>query len=277
MNEQAPLLTIMVALNCEAKPWVDHYHLKKIDSRPFALYQNNDVQVVITGIGSNSMAVAVGWIAAQGLRCRVWLNIGTAGHATRPLGDIFQVHGVARSTTDRAHYPPLTARWKGSTDALLSVDTPTKEYPGGAAVDMEASAFFEAAMHFSSAELVQSIKVVSDNVEHSYELLNAAKITELMRPHVTLVGDYATRLCELVSIPVSKPTFSQLMSLKSTFSQQQQLKNLLHKAAVLGLEDKVSAQTNTAQPIKTVLAILQSVVEEATPKIDLILNDSENG
>lgn len=274
MIKDSALLTILAALNCEAKPWIDFYGLKKVCSKPFSLYQSDDVEVVISGIGATAMATAVGWVGAQGQRSRTWLNLGTAGHATRPLGDIFRVHGSARSEQSRAHYPPLTARWNGSTDALLSVDTPSHDYPGGAAVDMEANAFFDAATRFSSAELVQSVKVVSDNENHGFEALNAAKITMLMQPHVELVDAFGKALCDLVQAPAISRAFDDLMSIKATFSQHQQLSNLLHKVSVLGLEAQVAAQNlSPDQSVKTVLATLHTLVEQATP----VLTVSKNG
>jgi len=51
------------------------------------------------------------------------------------------VHGVGDEVLQRSHYPALVAKWNGATDAVLSVSAPNSEYPGGAAVDMEAYAF----------------------------------------------------------------------------------------------------------------------------------------
>ena len=268
MTEQRPLMTLMVALTCEAKPWIDFYRLKKRCARPFALYESDDLQLVISGIGAISMATAVGWVGGLNERTRIWLNLGTAGHATRPLGDIFHVHGSAPSVVGRAHYPPLVARWLGDSDALLSVDQPSSDYPEGAAVDMEANAFYVAAIRFSNAELVQSLKVVSDNAEFGFELLNAEKITQLMQPHVDRVDQYLQALSELVPAPFVADRFNDLLKIKATYSQQQQLINLLHKVSVLQLNDFVAEQQlNSDLPIKTVLSKLTSLVDQASPQL----------
>jgi len=266
MTEHGPILTIVVALNCEAKPWIDYYRLKKVCSRPFSSYESEDVNIVISGVGPLAMATAVGWIGARSSRPRAWLNIGTAGHFSRALGEIFLVHGSAQSEQGHAHYPPQVVRWKGATDALLSVSQPCANYPDGAAVDMEASAFYSAATRFASSELVQSIKVVSDNPENGYESLTAAKISALMQPHQAMVVEFAESLCELVIMPLANTQFEQLMTIRSTVSQQRLLAGLLHRVVVLGLE-RDAQQLNCKQPVKLVLKALESILEQAVPQL----------
>ncbi len=266
-----PLLTIVAALNCEAKPWVDLYSLKRSSAEPFALYVSAqaDVELVISGVGDIAMASAVGWIGAQSpKRQRVWLNIGTAGHGTYALGTPLRVHGVARSEQGRAHYPPLTAKWVGETSALLSVPNPTNNYPEGAMVDMEAAAFFAVATRFSSSELVQSIKVISDNAEHGFDELNAARITALMVEHTEKVARFAERLCDLVSFARYSTEFEHLLKVKATFSQHQQLAALLRKVEALDVVDSVLALSlDASMPFKELYRAVDRVVSSTVPEL----------
>ena len=142
------MLTIMVALHCEAKPFIDAYRLKKVDSKPFDHYQNIDyeglnIDLVVSGIGALAMASAVGWIGAKGVSDnvkgqsqRIWVNLGTAGHISQPLSSLLLVHGVGDEVQQKCHYPPLVARWHGVSESVLSVSSPCTQYPDGAAVDM---------------------------------------------------------------------------------------------------------------------------------------------
>jgi len=73
-------MTIMVALNCEAKPLVDLYGLKKVNASPFARYaaDHHDTEIVITGIGGIAMATAVGWVRVMQYVQSVTLFVCTA-------------------------------------------------------------------------------------------------------------------------------------------------------------------------------------------------------
>lgn len=278
------LLTLVCALNCEAKPWIEFYKLKKICDRPFDLYVNetSQVQVLIGGIGALSTAAAIGWLGArtqlQGdLNSMVWLNVGIAGHATLDLGVAVRVHAFVGEESLRKHYPPLTAKWAGETSAVLSVNAPSNSYPDEMMVDMEAFAFYQSANLFSSAELVQSIKVISDNEDHDISDLNASKITELMRPQLTSVNKF---IDALLSLPLAnKPAelLLELTQLRATHSQKQQLEGLLSKVSVLSLESQVSALNLESQAsIKDVLHSLRELLKTAAPILGSASKASED-
>jgi nucleoside phosphorylase len=243
MTQQSPLLTIMVALNCEAKPWVDFYRLKKSVDRPFGVYTKPglDIEIVITGIGASAMSTAVGWIAGRaGSRKRVWLNLGIAGHLDRSIGESVRVHSYIDAADLRHNFSPLVAKWSGDSDALMSVNAPTDSYPDAAMVDMEGLAYYRSASMFSSPELVESIKVISDNQEHTVENLNAAKITQLMQTHVSMINSFTDSLRVLVKPSNIAVIELPLEGVRRTHSQQLQLDRLLEKAAALRLNQVVS-------------------------------------
>ena len=271
MNSEQPILTLMVALNCEAKPWVDFYRLKKVSDKPFVRYSNTDVsvEIVITGIGALAMSTAVGWVAGrQRLAGRVWLNLGIAGHLNREVGEIVRAHAFIDSGDLSKHYSPLVAKWSGDSDALMSVNAPTGSYPDAAMVDMEGLAFYRSASIFSSAELIESIKVISDNPGNSVENLNASKITQLMQPHVALVNDLSNRLLGLIQPNQAKPIVLPLIDIRMTHSQKQQLDRLLGKATVLDLHQSVSElDLPNALNIGDVLSRLRTLVDAAAPSI----------
>ncbi len=261
----------MCALNCEAKPWVDHFGLKKQCDKPFWRYSKEgaDIEIVVSGIGSLAMATAVGWAGAFFERPRVWLNLGIAGHADMMIGKICRVHSVINANDLRKHYPPLTAKWPGDSSAIATVNAPTNSYPQGAMIDMESHAFFQAASTFSPAELVQSIKVISDNQEQSFEHLNAAKITALMTPHVAIVNEFMQTLIGLLPQREIEHSWANLLTARCTHSQRQQLNALLKKASVLDLQNEVGALgLKPSTPINVLLERLQGMLAKSAPRID---------
>jgi nucleoside phosphorylase len=259
------MISFLVALNSEAKPLVDFYRLKKTEQGPFSHYVSRDssveIELVVVGIGALSMAAGVAWLAGKTpLRNRVWLNLGIAGHADMPIGQIALVHGCSDSVQSRAHYPPQVAKWAQPTAGCLSFNAPCTDYPGNALVDMEAHAFFTTAIKFSSSEVVQSLKVVSDNRDSNIEDLNATKISELISPHIETIIAYATSLHALAKqnlVLSEKSEFPQtewLDSLRATHSQRLQVLELMRKALVLdalheSVVNKLSASNNVSELI----------------------------
>ena len=270
------MLTFVLALHCEAKPIIDFYKLKKVDARPFDLYRGESngvlIELLVSGIGALSVASAVAWLAGFSVQQevhRLWINVGTAGHEDREVGSLILVHGVGDEVLQRSHYPPLITKWAGQTDAVLSVSAPTSTYPCGAAVDMEAYAFFSIAIRFSDSELVQSLKVISDNSEHGIEHLDAKKITKLISEHTIEIDRFAKSLL-LVSPQKHEVDCTVLERFSGTHSQHQQAKEMLLKINTAGSEQDVESVAQSLlglSRLKEVLPVLRTIVDSITPSI----------
>ena len=236
-------LNIVAALGCEAAPLIEFYKLIKTLDKPFAFYHSAidfDINLVVAGIGELNMATAVGWLAARSAeRDCVWLNFGTAGHASEALGEYGLIHKVQRDLEERAHYPPLVAEWRGKSFALTSCKAACTDYPANLAVDMEAAAFFKSALKFTSSERIQAIKVISDNPGSGIDQLNASKISALMRPAVADVNHFAQALLNLLpGHQVHSQLTNKLAGLHYTVAQGRQFNDLLEKARALSISDQ---------------------------------------
>ena len=271
------MLTFIVALHCEAKPLIDLYKLKKVVDKPFDLYRrdgdqtNPGVELLITGIGALSVSSAVGWLAGRNSddSQRVWLNIGTSGHMNHAIGTIILVHGVGDEVLQKSHYPPLVAKWPGLTDAVLTVTAPCSDYPGGAAVDMEAYAFFITANRFSDSEIVQSLKVISDNEEYGIEHLNASKLTELVQNKIADIDAYAQALLN-IRPDEFEYDISAIQQMRGTHSQRRQAGELLKKLSALNASQEMTeleASLADCSHLKEVLPILNQAVDSVVPSL----------
>ncbi len=279
-------VNIVVALNCEAKPLIDFYRLSKVQSRPFDLYvgslagNNKDksnngelectVNLVVSGLGSQNMSIACGWLAGRtDQQQTIWLNIGTAGHKELATSEIVRVHRVVDVADGRSHYPALTAKWRGLSSALLTYDSACSNYPEDALVDMEGSAFFHAAGMFASSELVQAIKIVSDNHVESVERLNASLISQLITPHTNVINQYVVSLLAL--LPSSQDLtdyLSMVRHLHCTVSQRQQYKELLSKLASLDqLNSQTAEEINNADSITALIKGLRNQLANLQPSL----------
>jgi len=270
------IITIVAALSCEVKPIVDALRLVKQCDKPFTVFNgkfgSETIEVLVSGIGASAMATAVGWMGGQRpLSERVWLNVGTAGHGSANLGSSFRVHASRDIFSERKHYPAMVAKSVFATDEILSVSAPTNEYPDRGAIDMEAYAFFSAAYKFCSAELAESIKVVSDNPNNDVSNLNAAKISALMEAHVDPMLDFGNALLALLPLNVQSANLD-LPELHLTHSQRQQVITLIAKLTALNAIDSDLALAATGvRDSHELLSLLNSTLVAIEPQIDKAL------
>ena len=159
----------------------------------------------------------------------------------------------------------MVAKWPGETDAVLSVSVPNDQYPGGAAVDMEAYAYFNSALRFSDSELVQSLKVISDNQEFGFELLDAAKLTELVANNLTSIQHFIEQLQLIKPVGIAvNYDFDSLFELRGTHSQRLQIRELVQKLQVMDgladIESKLAQCNNLTEVLKLFRRKLDSLV-----------------
>ncbi len=192
------MINLMVAMPAEARPLIDHMRLKA-DSRPgpFNLYRNEQCRLLVTGMGQVAMAAGCGWMAGQGEASDdVWLNVGVAGHRSLALGELRVANRISDEQLDRHWYPPqLIDELRG--EALRTVMEPSKDYPLSCLYDMEASAFVAICSRFCTSELVQVLKVVSDNQDHPLEHFDVKAAAGLIAHNAPAIASYAAALCEL--------------------------------------------------------------------------------
>lgn len=284
-----PAINVMVALQCEAKPIIDALRLSRNTSAALPWFYGelagSALHLIVTGIGQLNMATAVGWRAAQAnSKNDVWLNIGSAGHAEFAVGSAVRIARCAAADSDRAHYPPLVAPWllsdtsgvatKGLVGELLTCNAVCDEYPAQALVDMEGYAFFRAATRFSAAELVQSIKVISDNKSTHVESLNAQRLSELIDGQQAAIIEFAKRLAELSSaslvlgqeLRLALPKL--IKHLRCTVSQQQQLMQAVQGLLNLGEDrNKLMERIGSATDVKELLRSLRGQLATTPPNL----------
>lgn len=159
---------LFAALPCEAKPIIAHFALRKEPLfHQFAIYRNADYCLTVTGPGKAAMAAAVAYTLALigSERYPIVLNIGIAGHRDHALGKIFIAEKITDADSEKNFYPPLAYETPCATAPCYTVAKPYLHYRPDYLFDMEASAFYETAVRFTSSELVQCMKVVSDNAQ----------------------------------------------------------------------------------------------------------------
>jgi len=177
------MINIVTALPAEARPLRDHFKLHdKLQDTAFPVYRNADMALIVAGPGKVAAAAATAVLAGvdNASAKHAWLNIGIAGHAHHAIGAAFIAHRITDQASATNWYPPQILELPIPTENLCTVDRPEENYPQAALYDMEASGFFPVACRFSSSELVQCFKVVSDNNTQAATAVTAKLCSQLI-------------------------------------------------------------------------------------------------
>lgn len=226
-----PILNIVVALHCEAKPLIENLKLKKIinPALPFSIFTNKHIYLIIAGVGKIKAAIATTFLAQYtgSHQYSCYLNLGiTGGSSQAKIGALFLINKVTDVSLQRNWYPFTShLKFKNQT-CLVTHDSPQTIYPNFGAIDMEASAFYQAATTFVTQEQVQILKVISDNQSEDMKQINENFVKELIQNNLNCILDVITQLLQLSQIEskmlVEPSQFESFLS-KWHFTQTEQI------------------------------------------------------
>lgn len=243
-------MIIIVALKCEASPVIHDLNLKREQSTgPFPVFSNDSVSLVISGPGKVNAAAAAAYAhACCGAQDNVpWLNIGIAGHKELEPGHALLASKITDTATGRNWYPPLVFAPAVEQAPVVTVDRPESEFTTNALYEMEASGFYEVATRFSTSELVQVLKIVSDNrlttTKHITEKYVKSLITDRLGDIKHVINELQALSGYLNRVQSTPACFTQICE-RWHFSvyQRSQLKSLLQKWAALNDTDHASQE-----------------------------------
>ena len=190
-------VNIVVALTCEAKPLIRRYELVPCDGRTtFRELGNADdtIRLVISGVGRESAAAATAQLVDRH-GDGAWLNVGVAGHSEHAVGTPLLAHRIIDSAGGRVWYPPIVFEPPCASATVRTVDEACLDYRTDDLYEMEAAAFFETARRAATHELVQSLKIISDNRSTGSTAITARRVDELIETNL----DTITALVELLA------------------------------------------------------------------------------
>jgi len=193
------MLIWVAALHCEAKPVIDYYRLRKSAAdRAFDVYRGDEIACIVSGPGKLASASACAWIAAACAQhpALAWFNLGTAGAAEHEIGSAFHLNKIVDADSGERYYPVTTAAAGFPGSECLTLGQPSYDYCKDCLFDMEASGFMHAALCFSSAELIRSVKVISDNRRRQCGN-NRQQVSDLVYGHIEQIAGEAEALAEL--------------------------------------------------------------------------------
>jgi len=176
--EKDTVTAIVMATMLEAKPFVLGMSLKQSQKKPFPLFQNDNILLIISGIGKANAAMATIYSCYK-FNPACICNLGAAGATdfSHPLGEIFHINKIIEYdrpelTTGRPciHKPDIlngfqTAKLSTSDMAVLDPDERKEISINADLIDMEGASVAQACRKFNTKCFI--FKFVSDTPDHA--------------------------------------------------------------------------------------------------------------
>ena len=179
-------INIVVAMKREATPLINYWDLKE-NSKKFYSNKKKKINLIISGIGKKRAENATIYLAEKTNNNSFFLNIGIAGHKNYKLGEIILISKITDNKTKYSWYPSLLWKTKIKKTPLITVGFPKIRYTTNFLYDMEASGFFKGAREFVGPEMVQCIKIISDNKKSSILNISSNKIENWINNKITII------------------------------------------------------------------------------------------
>ena len=266
------MLVWVVALHCEAKPVIDHYGLKKSASHhAFDVYLKDNMVCIISGVGKTAAAAATAWIAGLNRHRHpiAWINLGTAGSSAHRMGTALSIFKISDSDSNRNFYPVPILDSGLEPAHCHTLGKPSVDYHPVQVFDMEASAFFDVATRFSSAELVQCIKIISDTpVQQTGR--DKTRISELIDQHIVALAGFAQSLENLANqvgrLEIGESDWEKILGCAHfTQTQQSRLsKSLRFLLSQPGQSDALITELANLGSADMIIAHLESLCHQET-------------
>jgi len=233
------MLYIISAMGIETQSIIKYLNLKKTTDKPFETYHNDEVNLVISGVGKINAAGATSYLLKDTLKgfthSDYVINLGICGSLNNKfnVGDLVLVNKVVDYEKKRKYYTDILVKHNLKEGSIQSIDTLNGNYEFEEdLVDMESSAFFQIASKFLNVHQIYVLKVVSDKVSKNQPLERLTKkyIDELIQGKLEEIFSFTKSVNSLLK--QFQPLFQQQdeeiikkisKSLKLTFSQIKQL------------------------------------------------------
>lgn len=187
------MILIQTALMSEAKPFIDFYQLKYVETfKKIRLYQSDKIILIISGIGKIKAAAATSAVISQFTNISLAVNIGISGTEFNPISSLYRINQIKDYQSNRIYYPEAELDLKLDSTGLLCVDKPllNKGVLNNrfSLVDMESAGFFEACSLFLSAHQIELVKVVSDDLD--INLITKDFIHSIISEKITQIDEF---------------------------------------------------------------------------------------
>ncbi len=180
------MIYIQCALVAEASFMIEGYALSKSDDRHFPIYENENIKLIISGIGKVYAASATTYLLQKyhaANEDKIY-NIGTCTSKKKHhhIGELFTIKKLIEASTDKVYHLPCKGESLTCVDKALDSNLGIKS----PLADMESVGFYLAAKKFITSRHIMIVKVISDKTDST--LPKEKEIKALFTPHIHTIG-----------------------------------------------------------------------------------------
>ena len=261
-------MNFVVAFQGEAQPLIDFYQLEKVEDAPYPLFRNDQHCLIISGLGKNRAISATTALYQVTNKPNLgWMNLGIAGHGSLEVGKVFIAGKVIDESSDESFYPPQIFEHSFAVSCLQTYSKPCSNYQPDLGYDMEAHAFYRTACKFTIRELIQVIKIVSDNPDHDLNQVNPKEVPAMIETRLkeidALVNQVDTASLSMNSDDEVSEIIQRIQSVHSfSVTHTHQLNDLFRQAKSLGvnlaeLEEIIAKASNARDAMQKATHFLE--------------------
>ena len=276
------MIYVIVALQSEARPLIDHFALKPSNRNRWRVYRNESMVLIVSGTGKIRSAMAATYLYSHSESTDITngttLNIGICGSSDsnpHKIGDLLVVNQVYDHGSQRFYFPDMLLHHNLPEAGLETFDSPvTREGTSTLPlVDMEAAGFFEAAGVYFSPDRILCLKIVSDYL--GAERLSPTIITKLVGSRIEEIEHLITDFKKihvpqpLVLAEQDKRKIASLgKHLKFSTTQQHQLNTLVEAYLIRKndnldfIQDFLKKDVNSKYEAKQCFSALRSILSQ---------------
>lgn len=172
------MIFICTSMYIEALPIIRELKLKKdINLSKYQVFKNDDIVLIITGVGKINGAIGVTYLLTQYKLSSFdfLINIGICGTTNKDIGigEIFLCNKIIENDTKKNFYPypdvlfkhPFKENTIKTCSSVVDKEDLTFQ---GKLIDMESSGIFEAGIRFLKSYQLFFIKIVSDYLDKDF-------------------------------------------------------------------------------------------------------------
>ncbi|SHG95605.1 5'-methylthioadenosine/S-adenosylhomocysteine nucleosidase family protein [Tepidibacter thalassicus] len=194
------MIFICTSMYYEAYPFIKKLNLKKdCNSRKFQIFKNENVILLITGVGKIKATIAVTYLFSKykPKNSDLFINIGVCGAKNKntSIGSVFLCNKIIESDTKKTFYPDIIFKHPFKEASIetcsLVVDNNNIKFEGQL-LDMESSGIYQAATVFLQTHQIFFIKIVSDHL--NTENLNQNIVLKLIEDKATQIINWVTEI-----------------------------------------------------------------------------------
>ncbi|MGD2169733.1 MAG: hypothetical protein PVI40_05795 [Chlamydiota bacterium] len=232
------MILLTTATEIEARAIIQKLKLKKLQDPYFSIWQNEEVILIITGIGKVKTASAIAYVfAITKSSIKAAINFGLAGHKHLDPGLVFLAHKIMDFTNGKSFYPGISFSFKDITSPLTTFDLPYTFYEIDSGYDMEGVAFFETCLQFLPLDVIHCLKTVSDSAKNPLPpKLDKNFFLYLMKASLSSLEDLITTLTSMNKLLFTPPSVDLSFFMENwnfTESEKNILSDVLQRLMIL--------------------------------------------